>query len=144
MNWNIDLKEWTLRIETENRISNTDLDIFVVLGIFLILGIIYAILCIRARRQETDDNLWENAEAQLTGRQSVRQKKGYGGYRYPAISMSIIVYEIEYWVDGLKYLNYVEFVPSEEKGTVIPIQYFKNKPSRFRERIEDDDEYIEE
>jgi hypothetical protein len=140
MNWEINLEKWILRIETDNRISNIDLDIFVVLGVLLIVSIIYTILLIRARKQATDESLWVNTEAVLTGRQNVRRKRGYGGNKYSAITISIIVYEIEYWADGFKYLNYVEFVPSEEKGTIIPIQYFKSKPSRFREVVEDDEE----
>ncbi len=104
--------------------------VFGIAGSLIFLIVIIAWFWHLNRVQKNEE--WVNATAVLTGQKNTFKQSSFaGGYMHaPAESVE---YEIEYFVDGKRYVKWIGVVPSEAKGTKIPIKYNKKHPSRFEE-----------
>ena len=105
---------------------------FIALFVCVAIFAVYLAAINRNKTDYEDESAWVDSEAVLTGKQNTYESSSWGnGYMH--VPAEHTEYEIEYWVDNVRYVKWIENVPSEESGTKIPIQYYRERPSRFRE-----------
>lgn len=103
------------------------------IAVCIIIFAIYVLAVIANGIRRKDESAWVNTDAHLTGRKNTYKASAHSsGYFH--VPTEHTEYEIEYWVNGQKYVKWIESAPSEKAGTRIPIQYYKERPSSFRER----------
>lgn len=98
----------------------------------IIIFVVYILAVIINGHGRNDESAWVKTDAWLTGRKNTYESSDHGpGYFH--VPAKHTEYEIEYWVNGKKYVKWIENVPSERAGTRISIKYYKKRPSIFRE-----------
>ena len=128
----METKEYLFTIEHGNTTTYITLEFIVGVSVCLALLVGFIVLLRIRARQDKDKNAWVSTTAVLTGKNNVYKDSSNGG-GYQHVPTENVEYEIEYRVEGKRYVKWLTIVPSEEAGTEIPIEYYKKNPSRFRE-----------
>lgn len=124
--------DYAFSIEHGNTTTYITWSAVIAMVVFLLIFAVIIVWFIISKRNKKNSDDWVYTTAVLTGNKNYFKESSFAG-GYTHVPEESVEYEVEYWAEGKRYVKWIQVVPSDEKGTEIPIQYNRKHPSRFEE-----------